>query len=101
MKNKLTYSIAALIIVIIIGGFLGYGYYKKATYKLQRPVVSMDVEGYGTVKMELYPDMAPNTVKNFVKLVNEGYYNGLTFHRIQEDLIQGGDKQGDGTGSTE
>ena len=101
MKNKLTYSIAALIIVIIIGGFLGYGYYKKATYKLQRPVVSMEVEGYGTVKMELYPDMAPNTVKNFVKLVNEGYYNGLTFHRIQEDLIQGGDKQGDGTGSTE
>ena len=67
MKNKLTYSIAALIIVIIIGGFLGYGYYKKATNNLQRPVVSMEVEGYGTVKMELYPDMAPNTVKNFVK----------------------------------
>lgn len=51
--------------------------------------------------MELYPDMAPNTVKNFIKLINEGYYNGLTFHRIQESLIQGGDKQGDGTGTTE
>ena len=101
MKNKLTYSIAALIIVIILGGFLAYGYYQKATYKLQRPIVSMEVEGYGTIKMELYPDMAPNTVKNFIKLINEGYYNGLTFHRIQESLIQGGDKQGDGTGTTE
>ena len=50
MKNKLTYSIAALIIVIILGGFLAYGYYQKATYKLQRPIVSMEVEGsrYGT-----------------------------------------------------
>lgn len=101
MKNKLTYSIAALIIVIILGGFLAYGYYQKATYKLQRPIVSMEVEGYGTIKMELYPDMAPNTVKNFIKLINEGYYNGLTFHRIQESLIQGGDKQGDGKGTTE
>lgn len=101
MKNKLTYSIAALIIVIILGGFLAYGYYQKATYKLQRPIVSMEVEGYGTIKMELYPDMAPNTVKNFIKLINEGYYNGLTFHRIQESLIQGGDKLGDGTGTTE
>lgn len=101
MKNKLTYSIVALIIVIIIGGFLAYGYYQKATYKLQRPVVSMEIEEYGTIKMELYPDMAPNTVKNFIKLINEGYYNGLTFHRVEESLIQGGDKQGDGKGSTE
>lgn len=101
MKNKLTYSIVALIIVIIIGGFLAYGYYQKATYKLQRPVVSMEIEEYGTIKIELYPDMAPNTVKNFIKLINEGYYNGLTFHRVEESLIQGGDIQGDGTGSTE
>lgn len=101
MKSKLTYSIVALIIVIIIGGFLAYGYYQKATYKLQRPVVSMEIEEYGTIKMELYPDMAPNTVKNFIKLINEGYYNGLTFHRVEESLIQGGDKKGDGTGTTE
>lgn len=101
MKNKLAYSIVALILVITIGGFLAYGYYKKATYKLQKPLVSMEIEGYGTVKMELYPDMAPNTVKNFIKLINEGYYNGLTFHRVEESLIQGGDKQGDGKESTE
>lgn len=102
MKNKkITLSIIALIFVLILGGFLAYGYYQKATYKLQRPIVSMEIEGYGTIKMELYPDEAPNTVKNFIKLINEGYYNGLTFHRVEESLIQGGDKAGDGTGETE
>ena len=102
MKNKkLALSIIALIFVLILGGFLAYGYYQKATYKLERPVVSMEIDGYGTVKMELYPDEAPNTVKNFIKLINEGYYNGLTFHRVEESLIQGGDKAGDGTGTTE
>lgn len=102
MKNKkLALSIIALIFVLILGGFLAYGYYQKATYKLQRPIVSMEIEGYGTIKMELYPDEAPNTVKNFIRLINEGYYNGLTFHRVEESLIQGGDKAGDGTGTTE
>lgn len=102
MKNKkITLSIIALVLVLILGGFLGYGYYLKLTYKLQRPVVSMEIEGYGTVKVELYPDEAPNTVKNFIKLINEGYYNGLTFHRVEEALIQGGDKAGDGSGQTE
>jgi len=94
-------SIIALIIVLILGAFLGYGYYQKATYKLQRPVVSMEIKDYGTIKIELYPDMAPNTVKNFIKLINEGYYNGLTFHRVEDMLIQGGDIAGDGTGESE
>ena len=102
MKNKgLKLSIIALVLVLILGGFLGYGYYQKATYKLKRPVVSMEIKDYGTVKIELYPDMAPNTVKNFIKLINEGYYNGLTFHRVEDMLIQGGDIAGDGTGETE
>ena len=102
MKNKkIGLSIIALIIVLIIGGFLAFGYYQKATYNLKRPLVSMEIEGYGVIKMELYPDQAPNTVKNFIKLINEGYYNGLTFHMIEESLIQGGDKAGDGTGTTE
>ena len=100
-KNALTISIISLIFVLILGGFLAYGYYQKATFKITRPVVSMEIEGYGTVKMELYPDMAPNTVKNFIKLINEGYYNGLTFHRVEESLIQGGDIAGDGTGETD
>lgn len=100
-KNGLILSVIALIFVLILGGFLVYGYYQKATYKLQRPIVSMDIKDYGTIKIELYPDMAPNTVKNFIKLINDGYYNGLTFHRVEESLIQGGDKAGDGTGQTE
>lgn len=100
-NNKLALSIIALVFVLILGGFLAYGYYQKVNYSFERPVVSMEIEGYGTVKMELYPDMAPNTVKNFIKLINEGYYNGLTFHRVEEMLIQGGDKQGDGTGTSE
>lgn len=90
-KNGLVLSIVALIFVLILGGFLAYGYYQKTTYKLQRPVVSMEIENYGTIKIELYPDMAPNTVKNFIKLINQGYYNGLTFHRVEDMLIQGGE----------
>lgn len=98
MKNNKLISVIALIIVILLAVMLGYGYFKKYTYKLVRPLVTMEIEGYGTIKMELYPDMAPNTVKNFVKLINEGYYNGLTFHRVEETLIQGGDTAGDGSG---
>ena len=100
-KNRLSLSIVLLIFVLILGAFLAYGYYQKATYKLQRPIVSMEIEDYGTIKIELYPDMAPNTVKNFIKLINDGYYNGLTFHRVEETLIQGGDTAGDGTGQNE
>ena len=100
-KNGKVLSIIALIIVLVLGAFLAYGYYQKASYKLQRPIVSMEIKDYGTIKIELYPDMAPNTVKNFVKLINEGYYNGLTFHRVEDMLIQGGDIAGDGTGQSE
>lgn len=63
------------------------------------PVVTMIVKDYGTVTLELYPDMAPNTVNNFITLANEGFYDGLTFHRIIKDfMIQGGDPDGNGTG---
>ncbi len=102
MKNKkLTMSIIALIFVLILGGFLAYGYYQKLTFNLQRPIAYIEIEDYGTIVVELYPDMAPNTVKNFIKLANEGYYDGLTIHRVEESLIQGGDTEGDGTGTTE
>lgn len=53
----------------------------------------------GDIKIAFYKDDAPKTVENFVKLANEGFYNGLTFHRvIKEFMIQGGDPSGDGTG---
>lgn len=54
------------------------------------PVVTMEIEGYGTVKIELYPDKAPNTVKNFIKLAQRGFYNGKGFTDIEDGFIEGG-----------
>lgn len=63
------------------------------------PVATIEVEDYGTIKVELYYDKAPNTVRNFVSLANKGFYNGLTFHRvIYGFMIQGGCPLGTGTG---
>ncbi|MBQ9461561.1 MAG: peptidylprolyl isomerase [Clostridia bacterium] len=65
----------------------------------QNPVVTIKMKDGKTIKAELYPDTAPNTVNNFISLVNSGYYNGLTFHRvIYGFMIQGGCPQGTGTG---
>lgn len=63
------------------------------------PIVTMEIEDYGTIKIELYPKYAKNTVANFVNLVESGFYDGNSFHRYVEDfVIQGGDPNGDGTG---
>ena len=65
----------------------------------QNPIVTMEIEDYSTITIELYPDMAPNTVANFVNLIEEGFYDGLTFHRsVPGFVLQGGDPDGDGTG---
>ena len=59
----------------------------------------MEIENYGTVKMELYPRIAPNTVANFISLINEGFYDGNSFHRLAKGFVlQGGDPLGNGTG---
>ena len=61
--------------------------------------VIINVEGYGEIKVELYKEYAPITVDNFVKLVEKGFYNGLTFHRVIKGfMIQGGCPKGNGTG---
>ncbi len=101
MKKIGTVIIILILIVILAGiGFVAYGYYRKATMEVKNPVATMEVEGFGTVKMELYPDQAPNTVINFIKLANRKFYDGLTFHRIIKDfMIQGGDNSEDGSGS--
>lgn len=100
MKMKNIIWIIALILVIVIIATLGYGYYKKATMKVENPVATMEVENFGTIKFELYPELAPETVANFITLANRGFYDGLTFHRIVKDfMIQGGDKEGTGQGS--
>lgn len=62
---------------------------------------TIEVEDYGTIKLELEADVAPVTVANFAKLADEGFYNGLTFHRIISGfMVQGGDPNGNGTGGS-
>jgi len=99
MKNKNILWLIGLIITIILIGIVCYGFYAKANENIQNPIATIEVENFGTIKVELYPDVAPNTVKNFIALANNGFYNGTTFHRtIPTFMIQGGDKLGDGTG---
>lgn len=116
-----------LIITIVLIGVLGYGYSKKIASNNQtsnitenntenkenaegtesteqkntnNPIATIEVENFGTMKIELYPEYAPETVSNFIALSNRGFYNGLTFHRIVKDfMVQGGDPQGNGQGS--
>ena len=65
----------------------------------KNPMVTILMEDSSTIKIELYPEIAPNTVRNFVSLVQSGYYNGLIFHRVIPGfMIQGGDKDGTGAG---
>lgn len=100
---KIHQKILTLIVILIILtgiGSLIYGYILKATYNKENPVATIEVENFGTIKIELYPSEAPNTVANFIALANNGFYDGLTFHRtIPDFMIQGGDKNGDGSGT--
>ena len=65
----------------------------------QNPVVTIEMENGDIIKAELYPEIAPNTVNNFISLVKKGFYNGLNFHRVINGfMIQGGCPQGTGTG---
>ena len=62
----------------------------------------IEIEDYGTVTVELYADQAPETVANFISLAESGFYDGLTFHRMQEGFVlQGGDPNGNGTGNSD
>ena len=75
---------------------------KAPENKAEDPVATIVVKDYGTIVLELYPDVAPITVSNFITLANSGYYDGLIFHRvIRGFMIQGGDKTGTGYGLTE
>ena len=64
-------------------------------------MVVIEMENGGKIELELYPDAAPKTVANFIKLVGEGFYDGLIFHRVIPGfMIQGGDPQGNGMGGS-
>ena len=65
----------------------------------QNPIVTIEMENGGIIKAELYPEVAPNTVNNFISLISKGFYNGVIFHRVIPGfMIQGGDPNGVGVG---
>ena len=89
LTNILT--IIALIVIVVLIGTISFGYYKKVTMEVKNPIVTMEVKDFGTIKLELYPEMAPDTVANFIALANHGFYDGLKFHRVVKGfMIQGG-----------
>ena len=66
---------------------------------MSNPIVTIEMENGDVMKAELYPEIAPNTVNNFISLIKKGYYDGVIFHRVIPGfMIQGGDPQGTGTG---
>lgn len=66
---------------------------------MANPIITIQMKDGGVMKAELYPEIAPETVKNFVELASKGFYNGLIFHRVIPGfMIQGGDPQGTGMG---
>ena len=65
------------------------------------PVVTIEMENGGVIKAELYPEIAPESVRNFISLINKGFYDGLIFHRVIPGfMIQGGDPEGTGMGGS-
>lgn len=100
MKKKEVGILIAIILVVVLLGTVCYGCIGKLTYKAENPVATIEFEGYEEpLVIELYPEYALNTVKNFITLANNGFYNGLKIHRVEGTVIQGGDPKGDGTGS--
>ena len=90
-QMKLMVLIFIVVALVVVASVFGYLFLKP------RPVV-METN-YGTIEIELYMDRAPETAGNFEKLMEDGFYDGLTFHRvIPAFMIQGGDPLGDGTG---
>ena len=76
-----------------------YFFIERKKNMAQNPIVTIEMENGDIIKAELYPEIAPNTVNNFLSLVNKGFYNGLIFHRvIRGFMIQGGCPDGNGMG---
>lgn len=93
--RKLKYVLSFLLVLVVLSGCGGKSYYNGET-------VVIKVKDYGSIKLVLDEKQAPKTVENFAKLVDEGFYNGLTFHRIISGfMIQGGAPNGDDTGGSE
>ena len=95
MKKIISLLLSAVLLCTAVFSLSSCGYRRKFN-------VRMTVKDYGVIDIELDGKAAPITVKNFVKLVKAGFYDGRTFHRVVDGfMIQGGDPKGDGTGGTE
>lgn len=93
MRRKIFYGLLVLLSLLLVTGC------EKKEYKEYN--IEIKVKDYGVIKATLYEEVAPITVRNFVKLVEEKFYDGLTFHRIIEGfMIQGGDPEGTGDGGS-
>lgn len=79
-KTKLMIWVVIAVLAIALSALLIYNIASYATHKVQNPVATFEVENYGNIKIELYPEYAPNTVANFINLINKGFYNGKTFY---------------------
>ena len=94
--------ITSVLLLAACGGAAGDGETAPASEAPKEAVkVTIEMENGGIIKLELYPDVAPITVANFVKLAKEGFYDGLIFHRVINGfMIQGGDPEGTGFGGS-
>jgi len=94
-KKDIIFTIVIIVLVLTIASIFYFSSLKK-----QENMVLVSIEtDKGDIKLELYKDVAPKTVDNFVSLAQEEFYNGLTFHRVIENfMIQGGDPDGNGSG---
>lgn len=94
--------LSCILVVLTAVSLCACGVGSEAGTKAKNYEIEIEIENYGTIKAELYGDVAPITVNNFVSLAKEGFYNGLTFHRIIDGyMIQGGDPQGNGRGGSD
>ena len=102
MSTKIK-RIVSLMLCLIMAAmcFASCGDDKSSGEKSEPILIEMSVKEHGVMKLELYPDIAPETVANFVDLVKQKFYDGLTFHRIMTGfMIQGGDPDGNGSGGS-
>jgi peptidyl-prolyl cis-trans isomerase B (cyclophilin B) len=97
MKEKRIFLAGAIIFLFF--NMIITGCVPNRAAKAQNPVVTIEMEDGAIIKAELYPNVAPNTVRNFIYLAGQGYYDGIIFHRIIDGfMIQGGDPTGTGAG---
>ena len=101
---KIKYLLLVLFLLIIVGctgNNLDEDTNTKGAEKMENKIVTIETDK-GIIKFELFEDKAPITTKNFIELAESGFYDGLTFHRVEPGfVIQGGDPKGDGTGGSE